>query len=528
MLTYSLSVLLLLQSIAAVVIDACTIPHPSGSTINLLVQYHQDLVNQLTIDPDYTIMLIKMEEDKHSDIKKVVFQVTDASFKMYYLGIGYEVKEEKIHYETVIQSSKIDVVSSVLGFKKYDQSVTCKNFRHEAKKEFEAMWSKISHQLKETKTEENTHTHGHVLNQDHIKTNDLIDEAKTKVAHHQQNHSADKTRTEATQPTQLINNSTALAEQKLNAENSTSSNNSLYPNDTAKNSTKVTVFKVSSIPVALNVTNHSDVLSVTHNSTGSNVGKSETGHSRHGFKLTEAFNFTKSDDKKPDQPKENALFKTLNETSSSNQETSSDTSNAKNKTLIVKFLAKTFGPLMDFENVIYQTTEKSISFSDSKHSESETGDSSSVIKAPEELKSAFSKHGFDKSNSFTQTDFSNKHSFSGFGNMGFSGTNLFSSNGKLSNGNSFGDFGKLSGFGSTRSLSRKPENHRSSSRKEKLNDDNFSSDEDSSRKAKSHRIHASSSTAHGHRDEHGDRHGLQTSVNSANGHSPMHPAHHAK
>jgi len=503
---YWSSILLLLQLAATEVIDTCAIQHPRGSAINLLVQYQHDLIRQLAVDPNYTIMVVKMEEENPSDTKKVVFQVTGSDFKMYYLGVEFALKDGKVHYDTVIQSPKIEVVQSVLGFKKYDKSIICKDFKEEVRKEFEALWTKLSHQLKEPKIEETKNSHGHLPSA-------------------QSTHSDDKAKTNNNQPPQSTASATLPVEPDSNSHNKTESVSPPQRNETVVKLIESPSLNISSAPPALNNTIQADVVNITQSLSAPSNSKANNSHAHHGWRASEGFHFVKSGAKKFETENENPLAKSMNETITSRIELSTDNSNGKNKTQIVQFLTKTFGPLMDFENVINKTTETSVSFSESKQSESKTGNSSSVIKTPENFKSAASEHGFNQIKSLFHNSGDNKNLFTGFKDKGFSGVSEFSNN--FGEKTKSGGFSSFPAFESARTMSIQPYN-RHSSKKAKPEHESSSSYSNKKRRKNRHRINDTSRRSHKNRTEHEHHHNHNAQVPHTHSHISSHPFHHSK
>jgi hypothetical protein len=517
MLVYSLSIFMLLSSMAATVIDSCTIHHPPGSTVQVLSQYHHDLVKQLALEHDSTIMLIKLEEDKHLDTKKVVFQVTNAAFEMYYIGFGFEWKDGKIKYDTVIQSAKMDVVNSVLGFKKYDQSVPCKNFKQEIRKEFETIWSKFAHQLGAIKLETNVQPRNQTLSHEPSNKNRTSEKTKAKRSGHNSTNTTYKAKPEVSHPVKQVANVTNAVEAKPEGHNKTATHHSPQASKPSSNSTTVTHV----LPTANTTVNATQV------SNNTNGSKSSSNSTFSNFKISDMLHFVKSDDNK---------LKLKEQTSTGNQTAkstvknglSSEEANEKKKDQIVKFLSKTFGPIIGFENVIVKTVEKNVFFSESKSSESKTGPSSSVIKAPEEFKTSMTEHGFGGKNSFSQMGFENKHTFGEPGKLGFTGIDSFSSKSKFGAGNSFGDFGSLSGFGNTRSMSKVNDKHRASHSKTNKSREDSSYDDQNSRKAHKHRIQASQWKAHDNKGKRAEDRRHHTSRHSHADQQWSHTAHHSK
>lgn len=120
----------------AKLLSTCNVPKLEIPASDLIIQFQQSLLNDLALDENYALILLKYEEPKSSKLHKAMFQVLNAKYETYYIGVLFDIKNEKPAFETFIQSKHQHVITDVLGLGKYTESLICPEFKIKMKERF--------------------------------------------------------------------------------------------------------------------------------------------------------------------------------------------------------------------------------------------------------------------------------------------------------------------------------------------------------------------------------------------------------
>lgn len=140
MLKESLTILVLLN-LALVyktsLVTTCKLQQSQRSTAELIINYQENLLNNLSLDKNYEVVLLNFVENTHKSHKKAVFQILNSKFEVYYIGIIFEIKSKRPIFDTYIQSKDKTIVAKTLGLGKYQKSIICPKFKRDLKQNFQ-------------------------------------------------------------------------------------------------------------------------------------------------------------------------------------------------------------------------------------------------------------------------------------------------------------------------------------------------------------------------------------------------------
>ena len=117
-------------------ITTCELPKLKLSTSDLIINFQQSLLNNLALDDNYALMLLKFEEKTDLKPYKAMFQIVNAKYEAFYIGVIFRIKSERPVFDTFIQSKHKGMIADILGFGKYTESVICPDFKPKMKDRF--------------------------------------------------------------------------------------------------------------------------------------------------------------------------------------------------------------------------------------------------------------------------------------------------------------------------------------------------------------------------------------------------------
>jgi len=145
---------LLSSSINSKLIFTCTLPLLEIPTSDLIIHFQQSLLNDLALDQNYALLLLKFEEKTDERPYKAMFQILNARYEAFYVGVIFTIRNERPVFDTFIQSKHQSIIADLLGFGKYVESTICPDFKDRMRDRFLSFMSYLNNQRLLTVNEE--------------------------------------------------------------------------------------------------------------------------------------------------------------------------------------------------------------------------------------------------------------------------------------------------------------------------------------------------------------------------------------